>query len=181
MEHIIQHIQDYGAWIHFITAVLLLIFIVYWIWKCCVNSITFTADNSKYAYLIIKWILAHKKQEMTPEMEKKFINVQDMQAIMNMQNFINTVKAASLRDCKYNELKHPFFIWNDKVFVRTTGNDVVMIESGRLGKISMEENVKEITISGSFTRVMAAIEYALKMEQHFKGLENVGQHNENNN
>lgn len=171
MEYFIQHIQDYGAWIHFITAVILLAIFVYWAWKFCVNSIANTADNSKYAYLIIKWILTQKKQEMTPDIEKKFINIQDMQAIMNMQNFINTVKSASLRECRYKELKHPFFIWHDKVFVRTKGNDVVKVEDGVLGKIPEDEMVSEITISGNFTRVMAAIDYALKMEKHFKGFE----------
>lgn len=178
MEHFIQNIQNYGAWIHFITAVLLLAIIVYWAWKYCVSSITLTADNSKYAYLIIKWILSRKKQEMTPDIEKKFINVNDMQVIINMQNFLNTVKSASLRECKYKELKHPFFVWHDKVFVRTKGNDVVQIEDGTLGKIPEDEVINEIVISGSFTRVMAAIEYALKMEKHFKGLEDVGESNE---
>lgn len=173
MEHFIQHIQDYGAWIHFITAVILLAIFIYWAWKLCVNSIANTADNSKYAYLIIKWILTQKKQEMTPDIEKKFINIQDMQAIMNMQNFINTIKSASLRECKYNELKHPFFIWHDKVFVRTKGTDVVKVEDGVLGKIPEDEMISEITISGNFTRVMAAIDYALKMEKHFEGFEDV--------
>jgi hypothetical protein len=64
------------------------------------------------------------------------------------------------------------------VFVRTKGNDVVKIEDGTLGKIPEDEIVNEIVISGSFTRVMAAIEYALKMEKHFKGLEDAGKPNE---
>lgn len=172
MEHIIQIIQDNGPWIHFITSILLLAILVYWAWKFCVNSIANTADNSKYAYLIIKWILTQKKQEMTSGIEKKFINVQDMQAITNMQNFINTIKSASLRECKYNELKHPFFVWHDKVFVRTNGTDVVKVEDGTLGKIPEDEMVSEITISSNFTRVVAAIDYALKMEKHFEGVKN---------
>ena len=165
MEHFIQHIEDYGAWIHLITAIILLAIFIYWAWKFCVDSIANTADNSKYAYLIIKWILTQKRQEITPDIERKFINIQDMQAIINMQNFINTVKSASLRKCKYSELKHPFFIWHDKVFVR--------VEDGVLGKINEDEMISEITISSNFTRVMAAIDYALKMEKHFKGLEDV--------
>ena len=123
---------------------------------------------SQYSYSNLKTSF-----ESLSDIEKKFINIQDMQAIMNMQNFINTVKSASLRECKYIELKHPFFIWHDKVFVRTKGTDVVKVEDGVLGKIPEDEMVSEITISGNFTRVMAAIDYALKMEKHFEGFEDV--------
>ena len=167
MEEIKNIILQYNVWIHFITAVILLVIISYWAWKTCVNSITYTADNSKYAYLIIKWILAQKKREMTPEIEKKFINVKDMEAILKMNNFLNTVKSASLEKCTYKELKHPFFVWHDVVFVRTNGNDVVRVDNGQMGKIRDEEEIEAIVISDSFAKIMCAVEYAIKMQEHF--------------
>ena len=80
------------------------------------------------------------------------------------------MKAVGLRDCKYKELKHPFFVWHDVVFCRTNGNDVVKISDGQLGKIPEDEEIKEIVISENFTKVMCAIDFTVKMEQHFKDI-----------
>lgn len=160
-------IRDYEVWLHAITACVLLVLLLFYLWRFCVNSIANTADNSKYAYMIIKWILSKKNQEMTPEIQKKFISIEDMGKIERMQNFLNTVDKATIKKSKYKEMKHPFFVWHEALFCRTNGNDVVRVNDGKIGKIQDDEEVDEIIISTNFTKIITAIHFAVEMKKHF--------------
>lgn len=163
-------IKDYEVWVHFITATILFLIVIYFAWSYIVNTITATVDNSKYSYMIIRWILAKHDKEMTPEMEKKFITKKDMDVINNIQYFLNTVEMVGTRDCKYKEIEHPFFVWHDVVFCRTDGNDVVKIDDGKMGKISDDEEIKEIVISENFTKVLCAVDICNKIREHIKDI-----------
>lgn len=161
-------LHSYELWIHFVAGVLIVALALFYLWRFCVGSFVNAVDNSKYSYLIIRWILSRKGTEMSPEMEKKFINVNDMNTIINMQNFIDSIKIVTTEKKKYKDLKHPFFVWHGHVFCRTNGNDIVKIDDAKLGKIEENETVDEIVISGNFSKVMTAVHFAVEMEKHFK-------------
>lgn len=134
------------------------------------KNILKTIYESKYAYSFLKWWLTVKKgQTISKSLEKRFLTMQDYAMVFRMQCFINTLSTEHLniKKMKYIDLKHPIFMWHDRLFCRSNGREVICLEDGRVGVINENEIVKSVIIFDSLVQISEAIDLQMKMVKKF--------------
>lgn len=110
-------------------------------------NIQLAINSSKYAMKFMYWLFKINEGKEIPEaFRKRFLTNEQLKMVERMQGFIDTLgdDRIDIIGQKYSELECPLFIWHDETFCRSTGNDVISLENGRLGKIDDNEMVVSI-------------------------------------
>lgn len=134
------------------------------------NRIMQAIDLSPYLLSFVRWFFTiKKKQEIPEDLRRRFLTEQEYQMVLRMQGVIDSLGTETLQtlEMKYSELEHPLFIWHDKVFCRSNGNDIIDLETGQLGKIAGDETVSSLHVFDNLVKISSILHMNYKMQQEF--------------
>lgn len=171
VEFLSQSLGNLAVDISMIAGMVSVIVGIFFLLFLLVTGMSKMIDASKYCYAFVKWFFFIKtKENFDQEQEMMFLSPKNFQMVQRMQTFVNDLGEEHLKimTCRYSDLKHPLFMWHNKIFCRTNGNDIVCLEDGILGKIPMNEIVQTVKIFSSLLHVASILETHRAMQEKFK-------------